>query len=100
MTYSFNLRQEASEEYVNAFDWYREQEPKLGDKFQKAVSNKLNLICTNPYHYKASYKNFREALIHKFPFLIIYAIDEDIKSITVIAIFHTRRNPKKKLRKI
>jgi len=51
MIYSPNLRQEASEEYADAFDWHEEQQEKLGEKFKRTVSNKLNLICnnTNPH---------------------------------------------------
>lgn len=100
MIYSLNLRQEASVEYVDAFDWYEEQQEELGEKFKRAINAKLNLICNNPYHYKSSYKNFREAVVGKFPFLIVYTVDEGQKLVTIIAIFHTSRNPKKKLRKI
>ena len=100
MNYSFEIRQEASKEYINAFVWYEEQQENLGYRFKKAFDAKLDQICANPYHYKVLWKNCHEALTETFPFSIIYKINEKDKLITVIAIFHTSRNPKKKFRKI
>jgi toxin ParE1/3/4 len=99
MTYSFELREEAAEEFSEAFVWYEEQREGLGNMFKAAINEQLIQICNNPYHYKASYKSFHEALIDKFPFLIVYAIEKELEQIIVVAIFHTSRNPKKKLRK-
>ncbi|MBI2966516.1 MAG: hypothetical protein HYY40_01715 [Bacteroidetes bacterium] len=43
---------------------------------------------------QTKYKNFREALLKRFPYLIVYEI---VKDKTVIhSFFHTSRNPKKK----
>lgn len=99
MTYSFVLRDEAVREYTEAFIWYEEQQDGLGQVFKRAIQNKLKSICDNPVHYKISYKNYHEALADKFPFLIIYTVDEKAKLITVMAVFHTSRNPKRKFRK-
>ena len=100
MIYLFELKHEASQEYIDAFVWYEEQQASLGYQFQKAFDDKLKLICKNPYHYKVIHKNYHEALTEKFPFSIIYRIDEESKLIIVVAIFYTSRNPKKKFRKI
>lgn len=99
MIYSFYLRQEAAEEFADAFVWYEEQQEGLGSSFKVSVNNKLTQICNYPFHYKTSYKNFHEALTEKFPFLIVYTIDEKMKQIVVVAIFHTSRHPKRKFRK-
>jgi len=99
MAYSFELRDKALEELTDAVVWYEEQQEGLGKSLRLTVQNKLKKICNNPFHYKVSHKIYREALTDKFPFLIIYILDEKIKLITVIAIFHTSRSPKKKFRK-
>jgi len=99
MNYSFELRDKASKEFIDAFVWYEEQQAGLGDLFELTFQNKLKKICNNPLHYKVSYKNYHEALTEKFPFLIVYTINEKIKRITIIAIFHTSRNPKRKFRR-
>lgn len=100
MTYSYDLRQEAVAEFIDAYIWYEEQQEGLGKRFAASVYDKLRLICSNPLHYKVSYKNFHEALTDKFPFIILYTINEKMELITVIAIFHTSRNPKRKIRKL
>ncbi len=99
MSYTYELRQEAAIEFTDSYIWYEEEQDGLGDKFIAAFYSKLNQICENPYHYKTSYKNYHETLTDKFPFLIVYNIDEGEKKIIVMAIFHTSRNPKKKFRK-
>jgi ParE toxin of type II toxin-antitoxin system, parDE len=99
MSYAFELRQEAILELTNSVIWYEEQQSGLGIKFRGEVNNKLELICKNPFHYKKSYKNFHEALTYKFPFLLVYYINEKELKVVVLAIFHTSRNPKKKFRK-
>ncbi len=68
MNYSFELREEASKEFRDAFVWYGEQQDGLDALFKAAFNNKLTKICKNPYHYKSSYKKYHEALTDKFPF--------------------------------
>ena len=99
MNYSFTLKQEASKEFADAFVWYEEQQEGLGESLIIAIESKLRKICNNPFHYKISYKQFHEALTDRFPFLIVYFIDEKNNLIVVTAIFHTSRNPKKKFKR-
>ncbi|MEZ2337125.1 type II toxin-antitoxin system RelE/ParE family toxin [Mucilaginibacter sp. RCC_168] len=99
MSYDLKIRQEASQEFANAFVWYEEQQQDLGAIFETSVKRKLNQICKNPYHYKAEYNQFHQALTEKSPFLIVYTIDENLKQVLIIAIFHISRNPNKKFRK-
>jgi len=99
MNYSFILKREASKEFSDGFVWYEEQQEGLGELFNVTVEEKLKKICNNPFHYKISYKKFHEALIDKFPFLIVYFVDEKNKLIVVTGIFHTSRNPKKKFKR-
>jgi plasmid stabilization system protein ParE len=99
MNYDLKIRQEASKEFSNAFVWHDEQQQGLGAVFSNAVQRKLNQISKYPYHYKADYNQYHQALTASFPFLIVYTIDDELKQITVIAIFHTSRNPNKKFRK-
>jgi plasmid stabilization system protein ParE len=99
MNYSFELKDHALNELTEAFLWYEKEQEGLGYLFRTKFLEKLNKICNNPYHYKVSYKNCHEALTDKFPFLIVYKIDEKAGCVIVVAIFHTSRNPKKKFRR-
>lgn len=96
MAYSFVLRDIALEEFSEAFIWYEQQQNGLGKIFRRKIFDKLKKVCNNPLHYKKTHKQFHEALVDKFPFLIVYSIDEEAHLIIVFAIFHTSRNPRKK----
>jgi plasmid stabilization system protein ParE len=56
----------------------------------------LSDICTQPNIYRNYYKNFYEFTISKFPFSIMYTFNKEEKRITVISVFHQKRNPKKR----
>jgi len=99
MNYSFVLREEASKEFAEAYVWYEEQRDGLGITFELAVYDKINLICQNPLHYKISYKKYHQAVVERFPFVVVYTINEKLKQIVVFAIFHTSRNPQKQFRR-
>lgn len=99
MFYSLIFKDEALKEFAEAFAWYEEQQNGLGLSFRKKTYQKLENICNNPLHYKRSYNQFHEAIVDKFPFVIVYLIDERLQSITVFAVFHTSRNPKKKFKR-
>jgi plasmid stabilization system protein ParE len=97
-SYKLLLRDHATLELKEAYSWYEEQQQGLGEEFIKSIGEKLDKITNNPQHYKKTYKNYREALADRFPFLIVYIANETAKEILVVAIFHTSRNPKVKYR--
>lgn len=84
----------ALNEYELSIIWYAERSITAAENFVKTVSLKVNLIKQNPTSFKNKYRHFYEAKLHKFPFTIIYFIDDNI--IVITAIYHHKRNPKKK----
>ncbi|WP_290303251.1 type II toxin-antitoxin system RelE/ParE family toxin [Mucilaginibacter flavus] len=85
----------AEDELSEAYDWYQEQLPDLGDKFYKEIDHYLYLIYQNPFHFPVKYKSeLRAASLNKFPFIIIYWVDEVNRKTFVTSIFHTSRKPK------
>ncbi|WP_435302835.1 type II toxin-antitoxin system RelE/ParE family toxin [Flavobacterium aestuarii] len=68
----------------------------MGDNFLKQIDACIESILLNPETYKLEFDVYRQAVVKKFPFVIIYTkIDS---TIFISAIFHTGRNPKKKFR--
>lgn len=51
-------------------------------------------IVINPY-FKIYFNNFRGLPLKKFPYILFYTIDENLKIITLKALFHTSQNPTK-----
>jgi plasmid stabilization system protein ParE len=87
----------AQKEILEAFKWYEEEQPGLGDRFANEVRKKIALILENPLHYPLKGK-YREIKIEVFPFLIIYKYNEPTNTIIVVSVFHTSRHPKNKYR--
>lgn len=86
----------ALKEIADSWNWYEQSQVGLGNKFEKAVYNRLDEIQKDPERYPQKKKPYRETGIKKYPFLIIYKFYKVEKIILVISIFHTSRNPKSK----
>lgn len=95
--YSYKLLPKSYKELLNAWEWYEEKQTGLGDRFREEVGRTIGYILENPYFFQKKHKNYREATTRIFPFLLIYTIDEDKKIVIITAIFHSSRNPQKKI---
>ncbi|MDP9079850.1 MAG: type II toxin-antitoxin system RelE/ParE family toxin [Bacteroidota bacterium] len=93
MTDSFILLPKAQKELLDAWEWYEDRQPGLGDAFQRELHRKIKFIIANPLHYPQKGR-YREAIIDVFPYLIVFGIDNS--SIIIISIFHMSRHPKRK----
>ncbi|MBW2185193.1 MAG: type II toxin-antitoxin system RelE/ParE family toxin [Deltaproteobacteria bacterium] len=93
MSLKLIIRPEAEAEMMEAFDWYEAQRAGLGAELLLSIDAAINAISRNPQQYPIVYKNLHRALIRRFPYQIIYITDKEY--ITVIAVFHARRNPKR-----
>ncbi len=99
MSYKLIFNSIAENELISAVEWYEEQEFGLGERFERETEKQLQKIVTNPVAYHFSKGKFREASIDRFPFTIVYVINERKKTIYISSVFHTSRNPKGKYRK-
>ena len=93
MRYSIKIEIDALQDIQNATDWYNKQLQGLGTKFQKQVILQINSLKNRPKFYAIRYRAVRCLVVKKFPFLIHYTIDEDLKRVEIFAIYHTSRNP-------
>ena len=99
MAYSYIISRIAANEYGDAFNWYEERSILASDAFMVSVQNAIEAVCKNPYRYRNTYKKFREITLKKYPFNLIFYIDEESKLIIVISIYHHKRNPENKYHK-
>lgn len=88
----FSIRSKT--ELIDIWEWYESRQTGLGDKFISLLEKKLNTIEKYPKRFPIRSERFREALVSKFPYLVIYFIEED--RIIVSSIFYAGRNPKRK----
>jgi len=97
--YQISYKDIATIEYEDAINWYALRSKVASEKFIKAVNEKLDSISRNPQRYKNLYKNYYEVTTRKYPYCIVYLVEESIREIIIVAIYHHKRNPKQKYRK-
>ena len=93
MNYTTTFRKRAAKEYLEAIAWYKERSLTAAEKFVKAVNETLAKIESEPNYFRKSYNQFHEAKTRKFPYSIIYFIDEEKNRAVITSIFHQKRNP-------
>ena len=96
MVYKLEITILAEKEYSYSFHYYEEQQPGLGDRFEKETDYLMEKLKVNPYLFQRKYKHYREAVYKRFPYYIVYEIIED--NVIIHSFFHANRNPKTKLK--
>lgn len=96
MSYRVEFLARGRKELLDAWEWYDDRLPGLGDRFMREVNKRLQQIEKTPERYVERRKGFRETKVKVFPYLIIYRIQKRKKIIAISSIFHIRRNPKVK----
>jgi plasmid stabilization system protein ParE len=87
------LLPEAVHDIAEAYGWYEDKQPGLGEDFLRCVDACLIAMSRNPKMYPVMYETYRRALIRRFPYAIFY---EHYKStITVYSVFHSSQDPQK-----
>ena len=86
----------AYQELNDAIAFYEDQLPGLGEIFYKEVNETIDLICLYPHGWQLVTKLTHKCPLHKFPYLILYGVIDNV--IVVSCIAHQHRHPKFYLR--
>src|SRR5690349_7159940 len=97
MKHFFEIKEEASQEAIEAYLYYESKQEGLGERFFKRVEDTYKRIDNHPEGYQKIYKPFRAAKVRNFPYQIIYEIEGE--NIIVYSVFNSYRDPAKKYRK-
>lgn len=93
MSYKLKIDIDAFADIQQAQDWYELQQKGLGKRYINQVKKQINALKKDPYIFSIKYKEIRCKKVDKFPFLIHYKINEELKTVNIFAIFHTSRSP-------
>ncbi len=85
------IRPEAAAEIQAAFRWYENQRSGLGSEFERALDAAIQSVRRDPERNAYVHKPIRRALLRRFPYGLFYI--EEPGSLTILACFHTRRDP-------
>lgn len=100
MSYNYILHETAQQDYEEALQWYMERSERAAANFVTVIDNALQLICDYPVRWRNEYKHYYELGVKKYPYTIIYSSEKAKQLVIVTAIYHHKRSPKKKYRKM
>ena len=94
LAYRVVIEENGLSDIQNAIDYYDLQQTGLGNRFFNVLQKHIELISKNPF-FKEIYKDYRGLPVKTFPYVIIYFILEEAKTVYISAVFHTSQNPEK-----
>jgi plasmid stabilization system protein ParE len=86
------INPEAEADLSEAKSWYDGVRPGFGHDFIQAVEAKFETIRFMPMLFAKEFQELRIALLDRFPYQIVYRVDDD--QITVVAVYHCKRDPR------
>jgi plasmid stabilization system protein ParE len=92
------LEPTAQTELQEAIEWYEERQAGLGTELAIEVDRCIERIRAHPEMYGRVRKNYRRALVQRFPYAVFYELVAD--TVIVFSIFHGSRNPAKLKRRL
>lgn len=76
---------------ARAKKWYDDRRDGLGTELLEKVEQAFDVITRMPMTPRLVYKDLRRVLTRRFPYGIFYRVSET--RITVVAVYHTSRDP-------
>lgn len=92
MSWSVHITSEAKQDIQGGIGWYNGKQKGLGRRFHKEIKSCIAHLEKNPF-YAVKYNPVRCLLVHKFPYLIHFSIEESEKTVIILGVLHTSLNP-------
>jgi plasmid stabilization system protein ParE len=77
----------------DAYHWYEKAKDGLGEEFLDSFETTIQNIQNNPFYTSLHADDYRSATLHRFPYEIIYIVDNNKGIVFIIAITHQHREP-------
>jgi toxin ParE1/3/4 len=87
----YRFHPEAWQEFEAADDWYLTRSADASLEFLSDVYDALREISVSPQRWPTYLHGTRRFVLHRFPFSVVYL--DDLDSVTVIAVAHSKRRP-------
>ncbi|WAC19953.1 type II toxin-antitoxin system RelE/ParE family toxin [Luteolibacter sp. SL250] len=94
MSWMVEFRPEVRRDVTQAAHWYESREPGLGNDFIEEIFKVWDDICEFPLigGKRHSTLDLRWRYPARFPYRVIYTVDEAARAILVIAVLHAARH--------
>ncbi len=90
MIFKYIIDEVAGAQLLEAAAWYEEKRAGLGNDLILCFEEGIETIWHSPF-LEERYRHLRLFNIKRFPYQIIYSVENDL--VTVVAFFHAHRNP-------
>jgi len=94
MSYKVVIEPRAILDIQDSIDYYESKQKGLGTYFYQVVEAHLETVSKSPF-FQIRYKDYHGFPIRKFPYIVLFYIDEKLKTIYIMSVFNTNLNPKK-----
>jgi len=96
------VRPEAGDDIFNAAAWYGSRQQELGEEFVEEVIAVFEALAENPLLNcrRHSRKNIRWRYPKRFPYRVVYEVDETAQLVVVAAILHAARDDRRWKRRV
>ena len=92
MNRSFAIDLEAEADLADAKKWYDERREGLGSEFIEKVDDAFQTIQRILLVPHIVFNDLRRILLRRFPYAVFYRVSES--RITIVAVYHTSRDPR------
>ncbi len=88
------LRPAAAADIEQAYEWYEQQRPGLGNEFLTAIQSTIDRVVAQPEAFAVIHRTTRRALVpQRFPYGLFYRTYGE--TIVVVACMHAKRDPRR-----
>ena len=82
---------EAAAELDEAFEFYAGRFPRLGQEFKAEARHAVDLVIEHPRAWKRVAPDLRQCKLNRFPYALVYGLDDD--SVVIVAVAHLKKRP-------
>ncbi len=93
MAYKIFITPTAFKDLSFASEYYEQKSAGLGNKFNETIQNYFNRIAETPFSSSVRYRNIRCKPVLRFPFIIMYTIEETQQAVHILRVFNTYQEP-------
>ena len=83
----------AEDDLDEAFRYYESRQRGLGDKFLDEFRHAVDRVIQFPHGWHSMDKTYRRCQLHRFPYGIIYRVDQADLDIVITAVMQLNRRP-------
>jgi plasmid stabilization system protein ParE len=84
---------EVEQDLGEAYAWYEKRRQGLGEEFLSCIDACIQSICRTPELHAKLYRDYRRAIVRRFPYVIFY--EHHGSTVTIYGVLHSSRDPNK-----